>query len=76
MADQNTSIEKKFGYYDWLSAGNSSHLKHSLFSTFHRVLDELTISVTRARILMIIQFMQLSAIIINDTNPILTIHIP
>ena len=54
MADSNTKFEKKFGYYDWLSAGKSSKLKHALFSTFHRVLDELTISVSQARILLIV----------------------
>lgn len=60
----------------WMSAGNSSKIKHALFSTFHRILDDLIISESTAKSLIIIQILQLSTIVTNDKNPILSQHIP
>lgn len=60
---------------EWMSAGNDSKIKFALFSTFHRVLDDLIVSTRMAKILIIIQILQLSVMITNENNPVLTVHI-
>jgi hypothetical protein len=58
-----------------MSAGNDSKIKFALFSTFHRVLDDLIVSTGMAKFLIMVQVMQLSVMITNETNPVLTQHI-
>jgi hypothetical protein len=60
---------------EWMSAGNDSKVKFALFSTFHRVLEDLIMSSRSAKLLIIIQILQLCAMITNDSNNNLTEHI-
>ncbi len=54
-----------------MSAGNDSKLKFALFSTFHRVLNDIIVSEGTAKALIILQVVQLIAMIINDSNTVL-----
>jgi hypothetical protein len=60
---------------EWMSAGNDSKVKFALFSTFHRVLDDLIVSPGMAKFLIMVQVMQLCVMITNESNPVLTQHI-
>lgn len=75
MVEKRNTREMSKELTQWMSAGNSSKLKHALFSTFHRILDDLIISETTAKSLIIIQIIQLTTIITNEKNPILAAHI-
>lgn len=58
-----------------MGAGQTSKLKFALFSTFHRILNELIVSINTARFLIIIQVLQLCVMITNDQNKNLVEHI-
>lgn len=60
---------------EWMSAGNDSKVKFALFSTFHRVLDDLIVTTGMAKFLIMVQILQLCVMITNETNPVLTQHI-
>lgn len=60
---------------EWMSAGNDSKIKFALFSTFHRVLDDLIVTKRMAKLLIIVQILQLNVMITNESNPVLTQHI-
>lgn len=54
---------------EWLSKkGSTNYLQNLIFSTFHRVLDGLTISEEFSKGLILIQFIQLCTLIVNDKN--------
>jgi hypothetical protein len=42
------------------------HIKHAIFSTFHRVLNDLKVSETASIIMILIEFIQLISMTIND----------
>jgi hypothetical protein len=54
---------------EWLSKkGSSNYIQNLIFSTFHRVLDGLSISEELAKCLILIEFIQLCTLIVNDKN--------
>ena len=73
---KNSSREISSELTHWMSAGNSSKVKHAVFSTFHRILDDLMITETTAKALIIFQIIQLLAITVNQDNTVLSLHIP
>lgn len=54
---------------EWLSKkGSTSYFQNLIFSTFHRVLDGFTISEEFSKGLILIEFIQLCTLIVNDKN--------
>ena len=58
-----------------MSAGNDSKVKFALFSTFHRVLNDIIVSEGTAKFLIILQVVQLIAMIMNDSNTVVSEHL-
>lgn len=62
---------------EWLSnKGSRSYLQNMIFTTFHRVLDTLMISTNASKGLIIIQYLQLVMMLINEKNPNLVQVLP
>ena len=63
MFENNSLFQQK------TSKGDS--LKHTLFLTFHRILNDANMPERLSQILIIFQFLQLVSMVVNDSNPIL-----
>lgn len=65
-----TSDLKDLKNIEWLTKkGSRNYIQNLIFTTFHRVLDTLMISSNLSKALIIIQYIQLLTMLINDKNP-------